>query len=233
MAVAKTPRFLLHLDSFINEALFWCCKPNDYIVKEIWKIVFIILQTPKPEFISICSSGNYFGIQDKRKIRIWNVPAKDSERHDIKKIRLHHTKKLTTLAFHPTKRIVAAGDVTGRILIWRGFGSRAFSLSDKRIKEALTSNDDDRPGVRGDDDADSCTTWHWHSAEVKLLLFSSDGAYLYSGMQKFLFTAETCFISFCRCYLCGYCVVLLYVRCRTSVEYIFHSPSLIVCFLWF
>ncbi|KAI8526275.1 hypothetical protein RHMOL_Rhmol13G0296200 [Rhododendron molle] len=143
-----------------------------------------LAETPKPEFISICSSGNYFGIQDKRKIRIWNVPAKDSERHDIKKIRLHHTKKLTTLAFHPTKRIVAAGDVTGRILIWRGFGNRAFSLSDKRIKEALTSNDDDRPGVRGDDDADSCTTWHWHSAEVKLLLFSSDGAYLYSGGKE-------------------------------------------------
>ncbi|XP_058199418.1 uncharacterized protein LOC131314646 isoform X2 [Rhododendron vialii] len=143
-----------------------------------------LAETPKPEFISICSSGNYFGIQDKRKIRIWNVPAKDSERHDIKKIRLHHTKKLTTLAFHPTKRIVAAGDVTGRILIWRGFGNRAFSLSDKRIKEALMSNDDDRPGVRGDDDADSCTTWHWHSAEVKILLFSSDGAYLYSGGKE-------------------------------------------------
>ncbi|KAG5515948.1 hypothetical protein RHGRI_036849 [Rhododendron griersonianum] len=143
-----------------------------------------LAETPKPEFISICSSGNYFGIQDKRKIRIWKVPAKDSERHDLKKIRLHHTKKLTTLAFHPTKRIVAAGDVTGRILIWRGFGNKAFSLSDKLIKEALTSNDDERPGVRGDDDADSCTTWHWHSAEVKLLLFSSDGAYLYSGGKE-------------------------------------------------
>ncbi|XP_058196947.1 uncharacterized protein LOC131312935 isoform X1 [Rhododendron vialii] len=143
-----------------------------------------LAETPKPEFISICSSGNYFGIQDKCKIHIWKVPAKDSERHDIKKIRLHHTKKLTTLAFHPTKRIVAAGDVTGRILIWRGFGNRAFLLSDKLIKEALTSNDDERPGVRGDDDADSCTTWHWHSAEVKLLLFSSDGAYLYSGGKE-------------------------------------------------
>lgn len=149
------------------------------------------MQTEKPEFITICCSGKYFGIRDKRKIRIWNVPAKDSERLDIKKIRLHHTKNLTTLAFHPTERIVAAGDVTGRILIWRGFGNRAFSLSDKLINGGLTSSDDERPGVRGDDDADSCTTWHWHSAEVKLLLFSSDGAYLYSGMQKFFFTGQT------------------------------------------
>lgn len=43
-----------------------------------------------------------------------------------------------------------------------------------------------RPGVRGDDDADSCTVWHWHSAEVKILFFSSDGAYLYSGREKLL-----------------------------------------------
>lgn len=99
---------------------------------------------------------------------------------------MHHTKNFTTFAFHPTERIVAAGDVTGRILIWRGFGNRTFSVGDKSPIGELMKIEGGRPGVRGDDDADSCTVWHWHSAEVKVLFFSSDGAYLYSGREKLL-----------------------------------------------
>ncbi|MCL7040811.1 hypothetical protein MKW94_011163 [Papaver nudicaule] len=30
----------------------------------------------------------------------------------------------------------------------------------------------------------SCSTWHWHQSEVKVLHFSSDGAYLYSGGKE-------------------------------------------------
>lgn len=76
--------------------------------------------------------------------------------------------------------MVAGGDVTGRILIWRGFGMKKFTenLRESRGRPKL---DEDRPGVRGNDDADSCSTWHWHPSEIKFLLFSSDGAYLYSG----------------------------------------------------
>ncbi|XP_052178617.1 uncharacterized protein LOC127792219 isoform X2 [Diospyros lotus] len=143
-----------------------------------------LAETKEPESITVCSSGKFFGIKDKRKLRIWNVPGKDAERIEVKKIRLHHTKNFTSLAFHPTERIVAAGDVTGRILIWRDFGNRTFCSNDKTINGRLMNNDDERPGVRGDDDADSCSTWHWHSAGVKLLLFSSDGAYLYSGGRE-------------------------------------------------
>ncbi|KAM7495713.1 hypothetical protein LguiB_030322 [Lonicera macranthoides] len=141
-----------------------------------------LAETKKPEVIIISSSGKYFGIRDKRKIRIWEVLKNDFERVVFKKIRFHHTKDLTTLAFHPTKRIVAAGDVTGRILIWRGFGNRTFS--EKLENGGLVNNEDDGPGVRGDDDADSCTTWHWHSSEVMILFFSSDGAYMYSGGRE-------------------------------------------------
>lgn len=109
------------------------------------------------------------------------MPTKDSERFGIKKISLHHTKKLTILAFHPTERIVAAGDLTGRILIWRDFGSQTFATSEKSASGRLIDNEGKNPGVRGDDEADVCSTWHWHSTEVNVLSFSSDGAYLYSG----------------------------------------------------
>lgn len=104
-----------------------------------------------------------------------------------KKISLHHTKNLTVLAFHPTERILAAGDMTGRILIWRDFGIRTFS--DKLVNGRLINNEEERPGVRGDNEADSCSTWHWHPSEVNVLSFSSDGAYLYSGENLIMMTA--------------------------------------------
>lgn len=77
---------------------------------------------------------------------------------------------------------MAAGDNTGRILIWRGFGDKTFA-GNKSENENLLKDEDEKPGVRGNGDADSCTTWHWHSSEVKVLSFSSDGVYLYSGKK--------------------------------------------------
>ncbi|KAL3820938.1 hypothetical protein ACJIZ3_006843 [Penstemon smallii] len=143
-----------------------------------------LAETRKPGSITISPSGKYIGTYEKRKLQIWEIPAKDSDHVGFKKIRLHHTKTITTLAFHPSEMIVAAGDVTGRILLWRGIGRRTFSNGGKFINGAFNKDADDRPGVRDNDDADSCTTWHWHSAQVNVLFFSSDGAYLYSGGRE-------------------------------------------------
>ncbi|CAD6267019.1 unnamed protein product [Miscanthus lutarioriparius] len=136
----------------------------------------LLAETRKPEKIVASSSGEFLGITNKRKLHIWSIPMKDFKPDKMRKIKLRHTKHLTTLAFHPTERTVAGGDVTGRILIWRCFGNSKFSESSVKSKE-----DEGRDGVRGDDDADTCTTWHWHSSSVKFLKFSSDGAYLFSG----------------------------------------------------
>ncbi|KAG9159938.1 hypothetical protein Leryth_005690 [Lithospermum erythrorhizon] len=145
----------------------------------------ILGETETPGPIAISPSGKYIGIQEKRKLRIWETPNKDSDHASYKKIRLHHTKSLTTLAFHPTESIIAAGDVTGRILIWRGVGHRGISGGNSLISGGLDYGDaEERPGVRGNDDADSCTTWHWHPGQVDVLFFSSDGAYLYSGGRE-------------------------------------------------
>lgn len=104
----------------------------------------------------------------------------------LKKITLHHTKTLTVLAFHPTERIVAAGDVTGRILIWRGFGTQKFLVSSGLVNSRSAYHEEEKPGVRDNDDAESCSTWHWHSGQVMCLSYSSDGAYLYSGIYLVL-----------------------------------------------
>ncbi|KAG7966151.1 hypothetical protein I3843_08G035500 [Carya illinoinensis] len=160
----------------------------DFSVPDLMKKVDIKMpifsMTPTPEFVAVSSVGKFIGIRNKRKLHIWMVPEKDSGRSVSKKIALHHTKNLTVLAFHPSKRIVAAGDVTGRILVWRGFGYQTFSVSDELVSGRLVDKEEERPGVRGNDDADSCSTWHWHSAEVNVLFFSSDGAYLYSGGKE-------------------------------------------------
>lgn len=110
----------------------------------------------------------------------------DSDSAVSKKITLHHTKTFMVLAFHPTERTVAAGDVTGRILIWRGFGAQKFRESSELLNGRSMADGEDKPGVRENDDAESCSTWHWHSAGVSLLSFSSDGAYLYSGKLSIL-----------------------------------------------
>ncbi|KAL8461980.1 hypothetical protein ACS0TY_033171 [Phlomoides rotata] len=141
-----------------------------------------LAETQSPGSITISPYGKYIGVREKRKLRIWEIPEKDSEHVCYKKIRLHHTRSITALAFHPTERVIAAGDVTGRILIWRGVGLQTFSNS--KLVNGPNKDEEDRPGVRDEDDADSCTTWHWHSAQVNVLFFSSDGAYLYSGGRE-------------------------------------------------
>lgn len=139
-------------------------------------------QTEKPEFLTISPSGKFLGIKNKRKLHIWKVPTADSDSIALKKITLHHTKTLTALSFHPTERIVAAGDVTGRILIWRGFGTQKFLVSSGLLNGRSAYDEEEKSGVRDNDDAESCSTWHWHPAEVMFLSFSTDGAYLYSGI---------------------------------------------------
>nr|GFA79101.1 hypothetical protein [Tanacetum cinerariifolium] len=50
-------------------------------------------------------------------------------------------------------RIVAPGDVTGRIMIWRGFRDRTFAGYNGPLRK-----EDEKPSVKGDGDADSHTT---------------------------------------------------------------------------
>ncbi|XP_009627084.1 uncharacterized protein [Nicotiana tomentosiformis] len=167
----------------LGNALFWQIRKCN-LTKSTLVGGVTLAETQDAQSITLSSSGRYMGICDKRKLRVWEIPAKDSDRAVFQKIRLHHTKTLSTLAFHPTERIVAAGDVTGRILIWRGVGVQNLSSGNKQRNGGLMKDVEERPGVRGNDDADSCTTRHWHSAEVKVLFFSSDGAYVYSGGKE-------------------------------------------------
>ncbi|CAN6677767.1 unnamed protein product [Malus baccata var. baccata] len=72
-------------------------------------------------------------------------------------------------------------------LSWTGFGKGTFSDGGKLMKGRSMNNEDERDGVRGDDDAHASSTWHWHGVGISVLSFSSDGAYLYLGGMEGVF----------------------------------------------
>lgn len=95
-------------------------------------------------------------------------------------MKLYYIKKLIIFVFYLSESFVVVGDIIGRILVWRGFGNRIF-LGNEQVKVILIKYEDERFGVRGDDDVDFCLIWYWYLSEVKFLLFFFDGVYLYLG----------------------------------------------------
>ncbi|XP_012275072.1 WD repeat-containing protein 75 [Orussus abietinus] len=67
---------------------------------------------------------------------------------------MHKTMRtFTCIAGHPNEDWVATGDISGRVLVWRG-------LSENKPIH---------------------TTYHWHTLPVKEIAFSSSGGYMYTG----------------------------------------------------
>ncbi len=85
---------------------------------------------------------------------------------------------------------IVAGDVSGRINMWNGFGpavaAAATAASDDKDAADMAAPSGQQPGQkRKNRDAKDAglakETLHWHSSAVRSLVFSQDGAYLFSG----------------------------------------------------
>lgn len=139
------------------------------MIKKINHFVYEQIEEPKP--IVMSPSGEFFGVCHNCKIHIWNASCGTM----AKETTLHHTQSITVFAFHPNKRMLAAGDVTGRVLIWKEIGNGEVTSVKSEV-----------------DDAESCNAFNWHSAEVTVLNFSSDGAYLYSGETQLFSPHSDC-----------------------------------------
>lgn len=144
-----------------------------------------LAKTRYPETLCVSPGGGMVGTVDDHKVWVWMVPQTPIDLASTVPVTLlHHTKRLSVLAFDMTETRVAAGDVTGRILVWENVGDRTFSPLGT-VGEVTIGKGTARiirgPGVRGRDDASALTTHHWHAHEVKSLVFTIDGVYLLSG----------------------------------------------------
>lgn len=76
------------------------------------------------------------------------------------------------LAISPDDSLIAAGDASGRILLWRSFAPHVPTAGSRREAAAQTGPKPVPPPP---------TTLHWHSHAVGCLAFSPDGSFLMSG----------------------------------------------------
>lgn len=147
-----------------------------------------MVQISTPELLMCSQLGGLVGIVDIRKIWVWRISKEGIKGLESFQVTiLHHTRELQAVAFDPTESLVAGSDSSGRVLIWKNVGERTY-VSPMQGKEEDTTQKhkngvdlDSNRGVRGDDDAAALTTYHWHADQVNFLMFSLDGAYLFSG----------------------------------------------------
>lgn len=125
----------------------------------------------------VCSSGHGSAVvatHDKHTILLWQS-ASFGRRFLLA---LHHTKAFTCVAVSQDGTKLAAGDISGRILIWHDIQD-AISA---RVAHATSRDDDnDEPWTYTDPPA---ATVHWHAHAVECIEFSGDGRYLLSGGQE-------------------------------------------------
>ncbi len=129
------------------------------------------------------SCGDVFGVFERNTILIWSNNSGEISVSRTR-VRLHHTKQITAMALYRACRFVAAGDVTGRILLWYNvLNSMNDGGRNKKFQRSSTN-----VGLCGSKaNTDECSphcTFHWHSRPVKCLLFSADGMFLLSGGEE-------------------------------------------------
>jgi NET1-associated nuclear protein 1 (U3 small nucleolar RNA-associated protein 17) len=115
------------------------------------------------------------------------LDASTAPRRRVKPLNLHHSKAYTALAFDPNDGALAAGDASGRILLWHDFAAavRGGTLGGRGGagggQQSAGSAAPTANPLDGDDPLPPCTTVHWHASAVGCLAFSADGAHLLSG----------------------------------------------------
>ncbi|KAG2426597.1 hypothetical protein HXX76_012913 [Chlamydomonas incerta] len=115
--------------------------------------------------LALSPGGGLAATIDRHSLFVWRTGT------DIyQPLNLHHTKPYTCLAISADDSLIAAGDASGRILIWRAF--------EHSVPSGLRSENSGKahPTVQP-----PLTTLHWHAHPVGCLTFSPDGTYLLSG----------------------------------------------------
>lgn len=140
------------------------------------------IKLSKPRALAISANSNLVATHDRHTILVWATDSFGT----APPLALHHTKAITCVAISPDGGKVAAGDSTGRILIWHDVAAtlavRAAELAQQRQKQGAMAIDDEEEAM--DLIEPPAATVHWHAHAVGALSFSIDGAYLLSGGQE-------------------------------------------------
>ena len=142
--------------------------------------VRVKLSTPRPIVSSVDSISNnsVIATHDRHTLLVWDAQSFGSK----SPLALHHTKAFTCVAVSPDGLRIAAGDVTGRIMIWHDIQEALSMRSLQEVEDSMRLNDeDDKPWAYVEPPA---ATVHWHAHAVGCITFSQDGRYLLSGGQE-------------------------------------------------
>lgn len=100
---------------------------------------------------------------------------------------LHVCGTLQCAAISPDDDVLATGDATGRIRIYRQLMPAVLAAAGhnagKQQQQAEGNASREGPGGNTGEEL-PCTTWHWHAHRVLCLAFGLDGAYLLSGGRE-------------------------------------------------
>lgn len=94
---------------------------------------------------------------------------------------------LQCVAFDGRDQVLAAGDASGRIMLWHNFADHLVAAQQQQQaarKEQQAQQEALLPPPRA--------TWHWHAHAVRCLVFSSDSTYLMSGGQEAVMVGACC-----------------------------------------
>lgn len=129
----------------------------------------------KPRTLALSLGGSLIATHDRHTVLVWN-PAHFGS---VAPLALHHTKAITCVAISPDGARLAAGDVTGRIVIWHDVATTVA----RRVAEAQAPAQADQPTTHEPVEWQEppAATVHWHAHAVGCLAFSVDGTYLLSG----------------------------------------------------
>lgn len=135
------------------------------------------------------TNSSIVATHDRHTVLVWDL-AQSPQVGKKKALRLHHTKAFTCVAVSPDGSRVAAGDVTGRILIWHDLkqGIEAALKGDVGGRTRREAGDAD--DALGEDiefveyTEPPAASVHWHAHAVGCLSFSADGRYLLSGGEE-------------------------------------------------
>lgn len=118
---------------------------------------------------------------DRHTILVWEA-ASFGRRSPLA---LHHTKAFTCVTVSHDGTKIAAGDVSGRILIWHdireGLSAKIAQEEERKKNKQFDENDEHEPWTFTEPPA---ATVHWHAHPVGCVAFSRDGRYLLSGGEE-------------------------------------------------